>query len=63
MLSMDRDTMRDLITADHPNAPDAFMDTLTALIADGRTHVRGGDAPERVRSSIISIERRIRRFR
>ncbi len=45
-LSMDRDTMRDLIAADHPNAPDAFMEELTKLIDEKRIRVRGGGAPE-----------------
>lgn len=44
MLSMDRDTMRDLIIADHVNEPNAFLDTLTKFINEDRIHVHGGDA-------------------
>jgi alkyl sulfatase BDS1-like metallo-beta-lactamase superfamily hydrolase len=46
MLSMDRDTMRDLIIADRPNDPNAFLDTLTALINDGHIRTKGGGAAE-----------------
>jgi alkyl sulfatase BDS1-like metallo-beta-lactamase superfamily hydrolase len=46
VLSMDRDTMRDLIIADRPNDPNAFLDALTKLINDGRIHTKGGGAAE-----------------
>ena len=46
VLSMDRDTMRDLIIADRPNDPNAFLDTLTAFIDKGRIHAKGGGAAE-----------------
>jgi hypothetical protein len=46
MLSMNRDTMRDLIIADHVNEPNAFLDALTTFINNNRIHTHGGSAAE-----------------
>jgi len=44
--TVDTRTMRDLIIADRPNDPNAFLDALTKLINDGRIHTKGGGAAE-----------------